>query len=65
MIWPFKCSKCSHIEEENRYLKGLVNSLLTKQGIAPVVMAKPKELTPEEKAREEKITKGVIEEYGA
>lgn len=64
MIWPFKCRKCSHIEEENRYLKGLVNSLLIKQGMAPVVAEKPKELTAEEKARQDKIARGELETFG-
>lgn len=63
-MWPFKCHKCAHIEEENRYLKGLVNSLLIKQGMNPIVAAKPKELTQEEKDREKKIESGTLETFG-
>ncbi len=66
MMWPFKhkCPDCERVKEENLYLKGLINSLLVKQGLEPVIVAKPKELTPEEKAHLEKIDKGALEEFG-
>ncbi|MFA6142498.1 MAG: hypothetical protein WC738_04295 [Candidatus Omnitrophota bacterium] len=65
--WPFKhnCPMCERLKDENAYLKGLVNSLLVKQEIPIVVTpTKPKELSKEEKERQDKIAKGELEEYG-
>jgi hypothetical protein len=56
---------CERLKDENAYLKGLVNSLLVKQEIPIVVTpTKPKELSKEEKERQDKIAKGELEEYG-
>lgn len=43
-----RCKTCEILREQNKYLQGIIDRLLIKNGVTPITLPEPEELEKEE-----------------